>query len=104
MSVLMCLRIEGDASRLEALAKQDPDTFPTVAARGREAGARFHRFYATDKEILVIDEWPDEQSFHTFFDNSPEIPKFMAEAGVTAQPQVTFYRKLELGDDIGQLG
>jgi hypothetical protein len=104
MSVLMCLRIEGDASRLEALARQDPDAFPTVSGRGKEAGATFHRFYAKDNEILVIDEWPDEQSFHTFFDNSPEIPKFMAEAGVTAQPQVTFYRKLELGDDIGHLG
>ncbi|MDX6218745.1 MAG: hypothetical protein QOJ48_426 [Frankiales bacterium] len=103
MSVLMCLRIEGDARRLEALAARDPDAFPTVAARGREAGAMFHRFYANDKEILVIDEWPDEESFHKFFDNSPEIPKFMAEAGVTAQPQVTFYRKLELGDSIGHL-
>ena len=101
MSVLMTLRINGDAKALEHLAEVDPEAFPRVAAAGKAAGATYHRFYASDDEILVIDEWPDEQTFHTFFENQTEIPKFMAEAGVTSAPQITFYRKLELGDDIG---
>ena len=101
MSVLMCLRVQGDARRLEHMVEIEPDAFTKVAEQGRKMGATYHRFYATDDEILVIDEWPDEQTFHTFFASQPEIPKIMAEAGVTTEPQITFYRKLELNDDIG---
>ena len=101
MSVLMCLRVEGDAKRLEHIYAEDPNAFANVAARGREAGATYHRFYATDTEIMVIDEWPDEESFHKFFASQPEIPKFMAEAGVHSAPEITFYRTLDLGDAIG---
>jgi hypothetical protein len=64
-------------------------------------GATYYRFYATDDEILVIDEWPDEQTFQEFFDSTPEIPRVMAEAGVTEAPEITFFRRLDLGDEIG---
>lgn len=97
----MTLRVEGDGKALEHLAETDPQAFPTVAAAGKAAGATYHRFYASDTEILVIDEWPDEESFHQFFASQPDIGKFMAEAGVSSEPTITFYRKLELGDDIG---
>ena len=101
MSVLMTLRVTGDAKALEHLAEVDPEAFSRVSAAGAAMGATFHRFYATDDQILVIDEWPDEETFHRFFDSQPEIPKIMAEAGVSTAPEITFYRKLELGDDIG---
>jgi len=101
MSVLMTLRVSGDAKALEHIAETDPQAFSTVSAAGKAAGATYHRFYASDSEILVIDEWPDEASFHSFFQSQPDIGKFMAEAGVTSEPEITFYRKLELGDDIG---
>jgi hypothetical protein len=97
----MTLRIQGDAKALEHLAEIDPDAFKKVSSAGKAMGATYHRFYATDTEILVVDEWPDEQTFHRFFASQPDIPKFMAEAGVSSEPVITCYRKLELGDDIG---
>lgn len=101
MSVLMTLRVQGDATQLEHMLDVDPEAFSKVAAVGKAAGATYHRFYASDTEILVIDEWPDEQTFHSFFASQPDIPKIMAEAGVTTEPEIRFYRKLELNDDIG---
>jgi quinol monooxygenase YgiN len=101
MSVLVTMRIHGDASRLEGVAEHDHDAFAAVSRRGESLGAIFHRFYAKDGEILVIDEWPDEESFHRFFDSTPEIPKFMAEAGVSSPPEVSFWHRLDLGDEIG---
>ena len=101
MSVLMTLRVKGDATKLEALAAADPTLLSTVSAKGKEMGATYHRFYATDTEVLVVDVWPDEASFHSFFDSTPDIGKVMAEAGVTSAPEITFWRKLDLGDDIG---
>jgi hypothetical protein len=101
MSVLMTLRVKADPKKLEAMVAADPKRLSVVADKGKTAGATYHRFYATDDEVLVVDEWPDEQTFHTFFGGTPEIPQIMAEAGVTEQPTITFYRKLELNDDIG---
>lgn len=101
MSVLMTLRVKGDPSKLEAMVAADAKRLANVSDKGKTMGATYHRFYATDDEILVIDEWPDEGTFHAFFGSTPEIPQVMAEAGVTEQPTITFYRKLELGDDIG---
>ena len=101
MSVLMTLRVKANATEIEAIADKDPTLFPSIAAKGKSMGATYHRFYATDDELLVIDVWPDEQSFHAFFGSTPEIPRLMADAGVTEEPQITFWRKLDLGDDIG---
>ena len=101
MSVFMTLRVKGDPHRLEQMYEADPTRFADIAAKGEAAGALYHRFGAGDGEILVIDEWPDEKSFHAFFDATPEIPKLMADAGVTEQPTITVHRRLDLGDDIG---
>lgn len=101
MSVLMTLRVQGDATKLEAFAEKDPTLFPSVSAKGKETGATYHRFYATDTEVLVVDVWPDEATFQAFFDSTPEIGVVMAEAGVTTAPEITCWRKLDLGDEIG---
>jgi hypothetical protein len=101
MSVLMTLRVQGDATQLEALAASDETFFSNVSEKGRQMGATAHHFYATDTEILVIDEWPDKESFEAFFHSTPEIPKVMAQAGVTSEPEITFYRMVDLGDSFG---
>lgn len=101
MSVLMTLRVKGDPKKLEAQYVADKKRFANVADKGKTMGATYHRFYATDDEILVVDEWPDEATFQSFFSGTPEIPTIMAEAGVTQQPTITFWHELELGDSIG---
>jgi hypothetical protein len=101
MSVLMTLRVKADATKMEALAKQNPSLFPSVAEKGEKMGATYHRFYATKDELLVVDVWPDEATFQDFFESTPEIPEVMAAAGVTTQPEITFWRNVDLGDNIG---
>ena len=49
-------------------------------------------------EILVVDEWPDAESFQTFFSNSPDIAEMMGEAGVMSEPQPVFWRELDTPD------
>jgi hypothetical protein len=51
---------------------------------------------------MVIDEWPDEQSFQTFFDSQQDaIGPLLQQAGVTMEPQVRFWRVLDTRDKIG---
>jgi hypothetical protein len=51
---------------------------------------------------MVVDEWPDAASFQEFFSSmESEIGPFMQEAGITDRPEVTVWRKLETGDEVG---
>jgi hypothetical protein len=62
-----------------------------------------HRFYGTDDgKIMVADEWPSAEDFQSFFEHmGPQIQGLMAAAGVTSEPEVTFWRKLDTQDDVG---
>jgi hypothetical protein len=97
MSVLMTLRVSGDAKAIEAF---DQDRLKTISDRARTHGATKHHFYGSDSEVLVIDEWPDEASFQAFFDASPDIKELMDSAGVTSQPSIEFWRPLDTQDAI----
>jgi len=103
MSVIMTLRVEGDAKKLEHIAAEDPERLPAIAEKAKGHGAIAHRFYASDDgRILVVDEWPDAGSFQSFFEESrSEIQAVMDDIGATAEPEVTFWRKLETNDEIG---
>ena len=98
MSVFMILRVPGDPNALEQYANANADLMKRVSGDGRAAGATRHAFAGGDGEVLVIDEWPDAESFQQFFESQPEIPGIMQEAGAQGAPQITFYRKLDTPD------
>jgi hypothetical protein len=101
MSVLMLLRVKGDPVALEKYAASNLEKIRTISSRGKAAGATRHRFFGTDNEIIVVDEWPDEASFQKFFDSSPDIQELMAQVGVTSAPEITFARALDVDHVIG---
>jgi heme-degrading monooxygenase HmoA len=98
MSVLMVLRVKADVAKFEEYARENGETLNGIAEEGKSAGALHHAFFATDDEIVVIDEWPDEQSFQSFFSSQQEIPKVMEAAGAQGEPQIEFFRPLETSD------
>jgi heme-degrading monooxygenase HmoA len=95
MSVLMTLRVSGNGKAIEA---GDQAVLKTVSDRARGQGCLHHRFYGSDTEVLVVDEWEDEASFHAFFEGSPEIKGIMDAAGVSSAPQIEFWRVLDTED------
>ena len=71
MSVLVTILMHGDAKKFEQIAVDDPNRMRSIADRGKEHGAIAHRFYATDDgDVMVIDEWPDAESFNRFFEHT----------------------------------
>jgi heme-degrading monooxygenase HmoA len=101
VSVIMTLRAAGDPDKLEQLAAERGDMLRDIAERGRAAGAIAHRFYGSDGQIMVVDEWPDAESFQRFFESEQEnIGPLMAQVA-TGEPEITFWRKLETGDYVG---
>ena len=55
-----------------------------ISDAGKAAGAIRHTFAGGDNEVLVIDKWPDEQSFQAFFASQPEIADVMRDGGAQA--------------------
>jgi hypothetical protein len=101
MSVWVTIRAQGSAAKLEELAADDPSLFSSISERGAAQGATYHRIFGNDTTVLVVDEWPDEETFHAFFDTSADIADIMEQAGVTTPPEITVWRKLAVNDDIG---
>ena len=103
MSVIVTVGVNGDPERLEAVAAANAERIQGVMQRAIEHGLIGHRFYGADGgRIMAVDEWPDAESFEAFFEAVAEDVGFlMGEVGVTDAPEVTFWRKLETGDDYG---
>ena len=97
MSVLMTLRVTADPKAVEATPDE---VLQTVVERAKSMGATQHHFYGSEKELLVVDEWPDEQTFQKFFESSPEIKELMHRAGA-GEPEISFWHHLDVKDDIG---
>jgi quinol monooxygenase YgiN len=102
MSVIVTLTFKGDPAQMEAQAAAEPERIGGIVEQAKQHGLIAHRFYGSEGRILVVDEWPDEQSFQAFFSAAAgDIQPMMDAAGVTSEPEVTFWRKLETGDEVG---
>ena len=103
MSVIMTLRASADPQRFEQYAAEHQDDLQGILSAAKDAGVIAHRFYGSDDgEIMVVDEWPDAETFQRFFQSQQDrIGPLMQEAGVTSEPQISFWRKLDTGDEVG---
>jgi hypothetical protein len=102
MSVIMTLWLQGDPDKLEQLAGEDPDRMRSIAERAKGHGLIAHRFYGSDGQIMVVDEWPDPESFQRFFEElQPEIEPMFGAVNAQGEPQIRFWRKLDTHDEVG---
>lgn len=104
MSVFLTLRIPGDPQALEQYAKDNQDVLQGIMDAATRHGVIAHRFYGSEDgaSVLVLDEWPDRESFEAFFQEQQEaIQPVMAGARVTGEPQPEFWHELRTGDAYG---
>ncbi|MGO9885117.1 MAG: hypothetical protein ACLPV4_19135 [Solirubrobacteraceae bacterium] len=103
MSVMISLRMKGDPDRFEELVGNDPERLTRISNQAREAGCTAHAFYANAAggELLVVDEWPDAESFKGYVEGTMhEIGPEMADVGVTEPPTPIVWRQLDTPDRI----
>ena len=105
MSVIMTLEVTaGNPNGLEEFASQNKDKMDSVLDAAKRHGLIAHRFYASDdgSRVLVLDEWPDRQSFEAFFrEQQSEIRPMFEAGGVTSEPQPRFWHELDTADAYG---
>jgi hypothetical protein len=101
VSVIMTLRVTGDPKALEQMAQGDPEKLERIIAAAKARGLIAHRFYGSDGKIMVIDEWPDAESFQAFFSEMESEIGPMMQQVATSEPEIVFWSKLDTGDDVG---
>jgi len=103
MSVIVTLRLKADASKLEAWAHANPEAMAGILEQAKQHGAIAHRFYGNDgDDLMVLDEWPDAESFHAFFGSTQDaIGPMMAAGDAQGEPEVNFWHELDTHDQYG---
>jgi hypothetical protein len=103
VSVLMTMVFKGDAAGLEEYAANNEGAMRGIVDHAVEHGLIAHRFYGSDSgQLMVVDEWPDAESFQSFFAHmADQIGPIMDAAGVTEEPNPVFWRELDARDAYG---
>ena len=104
MSVIMTLNVTGDPKKMEQFASENKEKMQAVLEAAKGHGLIAHRFYGSDDggRLMVLDEWPDRQSFESFFrEQESQIRPMMEAAGGTAEPEASFWRQLATHDEFG---
>jgi hypothetical protein len=102
VSVIVTLRLSGDPATFEQAVAGQRDAIDRIMGIAKSHGLIAHRWYGSDGECMAIDEWPDADSFHAFMEEAqPDIGPVMAAAGITSEPSVEVWRKLETDDEVG---
>lgn len=104
MSVIMTMQVEGDAKAFERYAQEHPEQMQEVLAAAKSHGLIGHRFYGSQDgtSLIVVDEWPDRQSFETFFEEQADAIRPMFEAVQSKQePTPMYWEELATGEAYG---
>lgn len=102
MSVIMTMVLDGDAAAIERYAAENPDHIGGIRDHAVQHGLIAHRFYGSGDQIMVVDEWPDAESFLSFFGHvEAEVGEMMGAVGVTSKPEPKFWRLLDTKDAYG---
>ena len=103
MSVLMTFALKGDPAALERYASEHKEQMASIAEAAKGAGLIAHRFFGSDDgRVMVVDEWPDHESFEKFFGAQQSNIQAMVEgAGASPEGSPSFWRELESHDKVG---
>jgi heme-degrading monooxygenase HmoA len=104
MSVIMALQVTGDPNGVEQFASGNRAAVQAIVEAAKKHGLIAHRFYGSEdgSKVMVLDEWPDRQSFESFFrEKETEIRPMFEAARVTSDIQPSFWRELETHDKVG---
>ena len=88
-----------DLGKTQEWAKANGNVAEDITAYGKSLGQIGHRMLTDGKDLVVIDEWPDADTFNKFFAGAPRMGEFLSGAGIVGEPEVTI---LDAVDVAGQ--
>jgi hypothetical protein len=96
VSVIVIVRCAvSDVGQAVEFTRANPEIPDEITAYGKSLGQIGHRMLTDGKDLVVIDEWPDADTFNTFFAGAARMGEFMSGAGVVGDPQVSILDVVE---------
>ncbi len=96
MSVVVIARFPSDdPGKALEWVRAHSDIPEEITAHGKTLGQIGHRILLAEKELVVIDEWPDEESFQTFFSGAPRMQEFLSGAGLSSDPAISVFQTVD---------
>ncbi|MGN6380586.1 MAG: hypothetical protein ACTHNU_16675 [Gaiellales bacterium] len=99
MSVIVTMHVNGDTEQFRRFVDSNQDILRRIATDARSQGCLHHRFGVGDGFVQVVDEWESAEKFQSFFQNNPDIPGVMRDAGAQGEPQFTFAEAISTADE-----
>ena len=100
VSVFVIARCKvADLGKALEWGKANGNVAEDITAYGKSLGQIGHRMLTDGKDLVVIDEWPDADTFNKFFAGAARMGEFLNGAGVVGEPEVTI---LDAVDVAGQ--
>jgi hypothetical protein len=87
VSVLVIGHMTVDPANVAKLWADRPADFQAVANEAKAQGATHHRWAFGEGRVVIIDEWPDAETFQKFFESQTQIPELMQAGGVQGPPE-----------------
>ena len=104
MPVIMVQEVAADPQGLEQFAAANQETVGAILEAAKKHGLTAHRFYGSEdgKKVLIVDEWPDQESFESFAaEQAPQIEAMFEAASGTGPSEPTYWRELTTNDALG---
>ena len=97
MSVTVIARFSvSDVGKAAQWAKANPEIPEDITAYGKSLGQTGHKMLTDGKDLVVIDEWPDGDTFNRFFAGATKMGEFLTGAGIVGEPDITILDALEV--------
>jgi len=90
MSVIVIGHMTVDPANVEQLWVERKADFEAVARAAQAAGAIHHRWGFGADGVVIVDEWPDIDTFQRFFESETRIAGLMEAGGVQGPPEFEF--------------
>lgn len=98
MTVIVIGHMKVDTANVERLWAERPGDFASVSDEAKSMGCTGHQWGFAEDGLVLVDYWPDAETFQTFFDENKTIPHLMQAAGVSAAPEFEIV-ELKVGPD-----
>ena len=97
MSVFVIARFTvADLGKGLEWAKANGNVAEDITAYGKSLGQIGHRVSTDGKDVVVIDEWPDADTFNTFFAGAARMGELLSGVGVVGEPEVTMLDAVDM--------
>ena len=97
MSVTVIARFTvADVGKAIEWAKSNTEVPDDITTYGKSLGQIGHKMLTDGKDLVVIDEWPDADTFRTFFAGATRMGEFLSGAGISGEPEITILDTLDV--------